>query len=78
MSLEEKTSIDNLRSISSEINPSKISLAISQSTVGNNFQSTKSTTHFIQPIGTVRQTDGLMTKATLAAINKVYNIKLNF
>ena len=67
ISLEDKSSIRNLYSSGSEINLktdlSKISL-------------TKSTTHFIQPIGVSRQTNGLMTKTTLAAINKVHHQKL--
>jgi hypothetical protein len=73
MSLEEKTSMDNLYTI----NPSKISLTISQSTQVNILQPTKSTTHYIQPIiGSNHQTSGLMTRATLTAINKVKNRKL--
>lgn len=61
-SLEEKISIENFDS-KSDI--TKISLTTSQST--------KSTTHFIQSIDLPRQTSGLMTKATLTAINKVRN-----
>jgi hypothetical protein len=46
-------------------------MKISQSTELNNLPSTKSATHFIQPIGVSRQTGGLLTKRTLEAINKV-------
>jgi len=54
---------DNLYRINDEINSSKISLTMSQST--------KSTTHSMQSSGIARQTSGLMTKTTFNAINKV-------
>jgi hypothetical protein len=77
MSLEEKTSMDNLYTLNHEIDPSKISLTMSQSTHLNILQPTKSTTHYIQSIiGSNHQTSGLMTRATLTAINKVKNKKL--
>lgn len=58
MSLEDKTSIDNLYTNSHEFDPSKIMF---QSTELNN----------LQPMNTSHQTSSLMTKATLTAINKV-------
>ncbi|CAF3430537.1 unnamed protein product [Rotaria sp. Silwood1] len=75
MNLESKTSIDNLSIVSSQIeiksDLSKINLTMSQSAELNNLQTVKSTTHFIQPMRLPRQIGGLMTKATLSAINKV-------
>ncbi|CAF4564540.1 unnamed protein product [Rotaria sp. Silwood1] len=74
MNLESKTSIDNLSIVSSQIeiksDLSKINLTMSQSAELNNLQTVKSTTHFIQPMRLPRQIGGLMTKATLSAINK--------
>ncbi|CAF1189848.1 unnamed protein product [Adineta steineri] len=62
--------MDNFYTINPKSDLSKISLTNSQSTELNNLQSIKSTTHFIQPLHISHQTTGLMTKATLMAINK--------
>ncbi|CAF2857682.1 unnamed protein product [Rotaria sp. Silwood2] len=74
VNIEDKTSIDNLSTVSSQIETksdlSKINLTISQSTELNNLPTVKSTTHFIQPNRVSRQIGGLMTKTTLSAINK--------
>ncbi|CAF1054959.1 unnamed protein product [Rotaria sordida] len=74
MNLDDKTSINNLSTVSSLIETksdlSKKNLTISQSTELNNLQTIKSTTHFIQPFRISRQIGGLMTKATLSAITK--------
>ncbi|CAF4053590.1 unnamed protein product [Adineta steineri] len=70
ISLEETASMDNFYTINPKSDLSKISLTNSQSTELNNLQSIKSTTHFIQPLHISHQTTGLMTKATLMAINK--------
>jgi hypothetical protein len=59
MSFEDKIYIDNFYRINDEIEPSKISLTMSQST------------NSMQPSGITRQTSGLMTKTTFNAINKV-------
>jgi len=58
MSLKEKISIDNFYTINSEIESKSDVSKISLTTL----QSTKSSTHSIQPIGISRQTSGLMTK----------------
>ncbi|CAF1300649.1 unnamed protein product [Adineta steineri] len=70
ISLEETASMDNFYTINPKSDLSKISLTNSRSTELNNLQSIKSTTHFIQPLHISHQTTGLMTKATLIAINK--------
>ena len=72
MSLEEKSSIDNLYTIHSQIDQ-RSEIKISQSIELNNIQPTKSTTHYIQTIGAPRETGGLLTKRTLEAIHKVNN-----
>ncbi|CAF1231595.1 unnamed protein product [Rotaria magnacalcarata] len=74
MSLDDKTSIDYSSRMSTQFESkadlSKINLATSQSTQLNNLAAVKSTTHFIQPVRISRRIGGLMTKTTLAAINK--------
>ena len=66
LSLDEKTSVDNLYTIDHHTDLrsslSKISLT--------DLKPTKSTTHYIRPMNNTHQTTGLLTKATLSAINK--------
>ncbi|CAF3437861.1 unnamed protein product [Rotaria socialis] len=69
MSLDGKTSIDYSSRTSTQFE-SKTNLTMSQSTHLDNLTAVKSTTHFIQPVRVSRRIGGLMTKTTLAAINK--------
>ncbi|CAF0732703.1 unnamed protein product [Adineta ricciae] len=66
LSLGEKTSVDNLYTIDHDVDLrsslSDISLI--------DLKPTKSTTHYIEPMNNPHQTTGLLTKATLNAINK--------
>jgi hypothetical protein len=75
LSIDEKTSVNSLSSSNHDMNPkaelSSISLTRSQSKELNPLPATQSTTHYIQPISPSYQTSGLLTKATLVAINKV-------
>ncbi|UJR26754.1 hypothetical protein I4U23_008069 [Adineta vaga] len=74
LSLDEKTSVDNLYTIEHDTDLksdlSKISLTFSQSNEEIHLRPTKSTTHYIQPTNISEETSGLLTKATLAAIDK--------
>ncbi|CAF3243817.1 unnamed protein product [Rotaria socialis] len=69
MTLDDKTSIDYSSRTSTQFE-SKTNLTMSQSTHLDNLTAVKSTTHFIQPVRVSRRIGGLMTKTTLAAINK--------
>ncbi|CAF0732606.1 unnamed protein product [Adineta ricciae] len=62
----EKTSLDNLYTIDHDID---LKSSLSEISL-TDLKPTKSTTHYIQPMNNTHQTTGLLTKATLTAINK--------